>query len=78
MTSALVHGSWQNWAVAAFTLIVVMVVSNKGKGICKLAAILLGMIAGVRLSPAVFGMVISSERRGVVLPSQIHAFRHQV
>ena len=56
LTSALVHGSWQNWAVAAFTLIVVMVMSNKGKGICKLAAILLGMIAGYIVA-AVFGMV---------------------
>lgn len=62
LTSALVHGSWQNWAVAAFTLIVVMVVSNKGKGICKLAAILLGMIAGYIVA-AVFGMVDLSEVR---------------
>lgn len=62
LTSALVHGSWQNWAVAAFTLIVVMVMSNKGKGICKLAAILLGMIAGYIVA-AVFGMVDLSEVR---------------
>ena len=60
LTSALVHGSWQNWAVAAFTLIVMMVMSNKGKGICKLAAILLGMIAGYIVA-AVFGMVDLSE-----------------
>ena len=62
LTSALVYGSWQNWAVAAFTLIVVMVMSNKGKGICKLAAILLGMIAGYIVA-AVFGMVDLSEVR---------------
>ena len=62
LTSALVHGSWQNWAVAAFTLIVVMVMSNKGKGICKLAAILLGMIAGYIVA-AVCGMVDLSEVR---------------
>ncbi len=62
LTSALVHGSWQNWAVAAFTLIVVMILSNKGKGICKLAAILLGMIAGYIVA-AVFGMVDLSEVR---------------
>ena len=73
-TSALVHGSWQNWAVAAFTLIVVMVMSNKGKGICKLAAILLGMIAGYIVA-AVFGMVDLSEVRDAAwfsLPRFMH------
>ena len=74
LTSALVHGSWQNWAVAAFTLIVVMVMSNKGKGICKLAAILLGMIAGYIVA-AVFGMVNLSEVRDAAwfsLPQFMH------
>lgn len=74
LTSALVHGSWQNWAVAAFTLIVVMVMSNKGKGICKLAAILLGMIAGYIVA-AVFGMVDLSEVRNAAwfsLPKFMH------
>ena len=74
LTSALVHGSWQNWAVAAFTLIVVMVMSNKGKGICKLAAILLGMIAGYMVA-AVFGMVDLSEVRDAAwfsLPQFMH------
>lgn len=74
LTSALVHGSWQNWAVAAFTLIVVMVMSNKGKGICKLAAILLGMIAGYIVA-AVFGMVDLSEARDAAwfsLPRFMH------
>ena len=74
LTSALVYGSWQNWAVAAFTLIVVMVVSNKGKGICKLAAILLGMIAGYIVA-AVFGMVDLSEVRDAAwfsLPQFMH------
>lgn len=74
LTSALVHGSWQNWAVAAFTLIVVMVMSNKGKGICKLAAILLGMIAGYIVA-AVFGMVDLSELRDAAwfsLPQFMH------
>lgn len=33
LTSALVHGSWQNWAVAAFTLIVVMVMSKDRKSV---------------------------------------------
>lgn len=74
LTSALVHGSWQNWTVAAFTLIVVMVMSNKGKGICKLAAILLGMIAGYIVA-AVFGMVDLSEVRDAAwfsLPRFMH------
>ena len=74
LTSALVHGSWQNWAVAAFTLIVVMVMSNKGTGICKLAAILLGMIAGYIVA-AVFGMVDLSEVRDAAwfsLPRFMH------
>lgn len=74
LTSALVHGSWQNWAVAAFTLIVVMVMSNKGTGICKLAAILLGMIAGYIVA-AVFGMVDLSEVRDAAwfsLPQFMH------
>ena len=74
LTSALVHGSWQNWAVAAFTLIVVRVMSNKGKGICKLAAILLGMIAGYIVA-AVFGMVDLSEVRDAAwfsLPQFMH------
>ena len=60
LTEALVYGSWQNWAVAAFTLIVVMVLSNKAKGICKLASILLGMIAGYIVA-AIMGMVDLSE-----------------
>ena len=74
LTSALVYGSWQNWAVAAFTLIVVMVMSNKGKGICKLAAILLGMIAGYIVA-AVLGMVDLSEVRDAAwfsLPQFMH------
>ena len=74
LTSALVYGSWQNWAVAAFTLIVVMVMYNKGKGICKLAAILLGMIAGYIVA-AVFGMVDLSEVRDAAwfsLPRFMH------
>lgn len=74
LTSALVYGSWQNWAVAAFTLIVVMILSNKGKGICKLAAILLGMIAGYIVA-AVFGMVDLSEVRDAAwfsLPQFMH------
>lgn len=46
LTEALVYGSWQNWAIAAFTLTVVLVLSNHGRGVFKLAAILLGMAVG--------------------------------
>lgn len=60
LSEALVYGSWQNWAVAIFTLIVVMLLSNHGKGICKLASILLGMVAGYIVA-AIMGMVDLSE-----------------
>ena len=30
LTAALVYGSWQNWAIAAFTLAVVLVLTNHG------------------------------------------------
>ena len=60
LSEALVYGSWQNWAVAIFTLIVVMLLSHHGKGICKLASILLGMAAGYAVA-AVMGMVDLSE-----------------
>ena len=46
LPEALVYGSWQNWAIAAFTLAVVMLLTNHGKDVCKLASILLGIIAG--------------------------------
>ena len=41
LPESLVYGSWQNWLVAALTLTAVMVLNNHGKGICKLASILL-------------------------------------
>ena len=46
LPEALVYGSWQNWAIAAFTLAVVLVLTNRGRGIFKLASILLGILAG--------------------------------
>lgn len=55
-TSSDTYGSWQNWAVAIFTLVVVTVLNHFGKGIVKLASILIGMIAGYVVS-ALFGMV---------------------
>lgn len=56
LSSALVYGSWQNWLVAALTLIAVMLLTQKGKGIFRLAAILIGMAFGYLVSIC-FGMV---------------------
>ena len=56
LSSALVYGSWQNWLVAALTLTAVMILNHYGKGICKLASILLGMLFGYVVAMS-FGMV---------------------
>ena len=56
LPEALVYGSWQNWLVAVLTLAVVMLLNNYGKGICKLASILLGMVFGYVVAMC-FGMV---------------------
>ena len=50
------YGSWENWLVAFFTLAVVTALNHFGKGIWKLASILIGIIAGYLLSIP-FGMV---------------------
>lgn len=50
------YGSWQNWLIAAFTLIVVTVLNHYGKGFLKLASILIGIVVGYLLALA-FGMV---------------------
>lgn len=50
------YGSWQNWTVAIFTLVVVTVLNHFAKGFLKLASILMGMIAGYIFS-MFFGMV---------------------
>lgn len=50
------YGAWQNWLVAFFTLAVVTALNHFGKGIWKLASILIGIIAGYLLSIP-FGMV---------------------
>ena len=56
LLEALVYGSWQNWLVAGLTRAVVMLLNNYGKGICKLASILLGMLFGYVVAMC-FGMV---------------------
>ena len=50
------YGSWQNWTIAFITLVVVTVLNHFGKGIWKLASILIGIIAGYIVSIP-FGMV---------------------
>lgn len=50
------YGSWQNWLVAFITLIIVTGLNHYGKGIFKLASILIGILAGYAVSLA-FGMV---------------------
>lgn len=56
LPEALVYGSWQNWLVAALTLAAVMILNHHGRGLCKLASILLGMIFGYIVALC-FGMV---------------------
>lgn len=56
LSPALVYGSWQNWAVAIVTLVAVLIFQNKGKGIVKLASILLGLLVGYVVA-LVCGMV---------------------
>lgn len=68
------YGSWQNWTVAIFTLIVVTVLNHFAKGFLKLASILIGMIAGYIFS-SFFGMVSFSNvaQAGVFqLPEVMH------
>ena len=73
-TSSPNYGSWQNWAIAFFTLIVVTALNHFGKGIWKLASILIGIIVGYLVSIP-FGMVDFSSigEAGVCqLPSLMH------
>lgn len=56
LTEALVYGSWQNWLIASLTLAAVMALNHYGRGLCRLASILLGMIFGY-LAALGFGMV---------------------
>ena len=50
------YGSWQNCTVAFITLIIVTALNHFGKGIFKLASILIGIIAGYIVA-MMFGMV---------------------
>lgn len=50
------YGSWQNWTVAVVVLVIVTVLNHFGKGVWKLASILIGMGAGYVIALAM-GMV---------------------
>ena len=68
------YGSWQNWLIAIFTLIVVTVLNHYAKGFLKLSSILVGMLAGYLVSIP-FGMVSfdSVAEAGVIqLPQVMH------
>lgn len=50
------YGSWQNWLIAFITMVVVTLLNHYGKGIWKLASILIG-IAGGYVVALFFGMI---------------------
>ena len=54
--SSKTYGSWQNWVFAIITLIIVTALNHYGKGVWKLASILIGIIAGYIVA-LFFGMV---------------------
>ena len=73
-TSSEDYGSWQNWLVAFITLAIVTLLNHFGKGIWKLASILIGMICGYVVALC-FGMVDFSpiaEASVFQLPSLMH------
>lgn len=68
------YGSWQNWLVAFITLAVVTALNHYGKGIFKLASILIGIIVGYVVA-LFFGMVNFSAIAGASwfqLPQPMH------
>lgn len=68
------YGSWQNWLVAFITLTIVTALNHYGKGICKLASILIGIILGYVIA-LFFGMVDFSAVAGASwfqLPQPMH------
>lgn len=50
------YGSWQNWLVALVTLAIVTFLNHYGKGIFKLASILIGIVCGY-IAALCFGMI---------------------
>lgn len=73
-TGSPTYGHWQNWLVALFTLCVVTALNHFGKGIWRLASILIGIIAGY-LFAIPFGMIDLSgvaDASVVQIPSPLH------
>lgn len=64
-SESLIYGSWQNWLVAALTLIAVIVLNHFAKGLCKLASILIGMLFGYVVAAVFFNMVSFSSVGGM-------------
>ena len=74
-SESLIYGSWQNWLVAALTLIAVIVLNHFAKGLCKLASILIGMLFGYVVAAVFFNMVSFSsvgEAAWFSLPQFMH------
>ena len=67
------YGSWQNWLVAVITLIIVTFLNHYGKGIWKLASILIGIMGGYIVSLC-FGMIdfSSVSNASFQLPKPMH------
>ncbi len=72
---ALQYGSWQNWVVAFITLAAVTALNHWGKGIFKLASLLLGMVIGY-IAAIFFGMVDFSKisQAGIIAAPQAMPF----
>lgn len=68
------YGAWQNWLVAIIVLCIVTYLNHYGKGIFKLASILIGIIIGYVIS-IFFGMVDFSSVTGaslISIPQPLH------
>ena len=68
------YGAWQNWLVAIIVLCIVTYLNHYGKGIFKLASILIGIIIGYVIS-IFFGMVDFSSVIGaslISIPQPLH------
>ncbi len=72
---ALQYGSWQNWVVAFITLAAVTALNHWGKGIVKLASLLIGMAIGY-VAAICFGMVDFSKigEAGIIAAPQVLPF----
>ena len=73
------YGAWQNWLVALITLVIVTVLNHYGKGVWKLASILIGNHWRIYC-----GIILWNDRffigcTGIILPtSKANAFWYQI